>query len=357
MGLTGTKIGCSGQREACTVLVDGEPVLSCITPAMRFVVPPSPPSRDFPPTGNCTACNRNWWEGAVHCGFCTPGRVLTALTMWAASRTPTWRDRRRSPGTSAAAGYKKIVEAVAEYAKEQHHGVVPPVAAPAGMVARAARTSRRLARHRASPTTPTTSPEERPVCEILRSPHAHAHILGIDASEAMRLPGVHYVLPAPSCPSRSACCRSSQDETAMALGKTRHRRDTSPQWPPDTEATATKPLALLVTCRTTPSGLPHHGRQLGGCGVGEKIHAYTRHGNNAHKKVSSRDSISAGLKDAEVVSAMTFSMEGVNFGFSEPHAANAFWDENGLTSTTATQVTLPCTRALAKKKCRCTGCA
>ena len=84
-------------------------------------------------------------------------------------------------------------------------------------------------------------------------------------------------------------------------------------------------------------------------GENEKIHEYGKFNNNIHKKAELRfGDQQQGLSEADIVSKMSFSFEGINHGFTEPHAATAWWDENGLTIITATQVTHYLHRALAK---------
>jgi len=93
LGLTGTKEGCGeGECGACTVLLDGEPVLSCLVPVFQCAgrtvetvehvagVPDSP-AREF--------LDRFVATGGVQCGACTPGIVVTA-----------WALLRRNPAPS-----------------------------------------------------------------------------------------------------------------------------------------------------------------------------------------------------------------------------------------------------------------
>jgi aerobic-type carbon monoxide dehydrogenase small subunit (CoxS/CutS family) len=82
-GLTGTKEGCGeGECGACTVLLDGEPVLSCLVPLiqcrdreLRTVedIGRDPQARDF--------LERFVAEGGSQCGACTPGIIVTAWSM------------------------------------------------------------------------------------------------------------------------------------------------------------------------------------------------------------------------------------------------------------------------------------
>jgi aerobic-type carbon monoxide dehydrogenase small subunit (CoxS/CutS family) len=111
VGLTGTKIACNeGHCGACTVQVDGTPVLSCITLVHRVdgEVTTIEGLRDHPMVDAFVRAD------ALQCGFCTPGQIVTATALVAANPTPTSEEVRHGmAGNLCRCGaYPKIEEAV-----------------------------------------------------------------------------------------------------------------------------------------------------------------------------------------------------------------------------------------------------
>src|ERR1039458_10301561 len=124
LNLTGTKIGCSqGSCGACTILIDDEPVLSCITPALRYNGSAVLTIEGIAESGILHELQQKFVDhGAIQCGFCTPGMVMTALDFVTKNPNPSIDGIKDSLSGNVCrcTGYKKIISAVAEYAKEKH---------------------------------------------------------------------------------------------------------------------------------------------------------------------------------------------------------------------------------------------
>ncbi|NQT34488.1 (2Fe-2S)-binding protein [bacterium] len=121
LGLTGTKIGCKiGDCGACTVLIDGVPSSSCLVLAIEAEGHEIMTIEGVADGNKLHPLQEAFVEvGAIQCGFCTPGMVLTALALLKDNSDPTDAQIRRalSGNLCRCTGYQKIVEAVREAAK------------------------------------------------------------------------------------------------------------------------------------------------------------------------------------------------------------------------------------------------
>lgn len=114
--LTGTKTGCDGgECGACTVLVDGEAVPSCITLAIRCEGRNVETIEALAAQGRPSELQRAFHEKlGAQCGFCTPGMIMAAEALLRRNPAPTEGDIRAalSGNLCRCTGYVKIIESV-----------------------------------------------------------------------------------------------------------------------------------------------------------------------------------------------------------------------------------------------------
>ncbi|MGD0489137.1 MAG: (2Fe-2S)-binding protein [Syntrophorhabdales bacterium] len=121
LGLTGTKRGCdSGECGSCTVLADGIPILSCMTLAVEAEGKNIRTIEGVAKGGEFHRLQKAFVEkGAIQCGFCTPGMILSAVALLESNPSPTPEEIKKgiSGNFCRCTGYVKIIEAIGSVAK------------------------------------------------------------------------------------------------------------------------------------------------------------------------------------------------------------------------------------------------
>ncbi|QOX63097.1 (2Fe-2S)-binding protein [Anoxybacterium hadale] len=123
VGLTGTKKGCGqGDCGACTVLIDGKPQLGCLKLAIACQGKKITTIEGIadPVTGELHPLQKSFLDhGAVQCGFCTPGMILSSKALVDSTPNPTIDEIKRTlaGNTCRCTGYILIFEAIEAYVK------------------------------------------------------------------------------------------------------------------------------------------------------------------------------------------------------------------------------------------------
>jgi len=117
IGLIGTKQGCSGSGNcgACTVLIDGKPVLSCLTIAITVRECNITTIEGLAKGNKLHPLQKAFVDqGAVQCGYCTPGMILAAKALLDVNPHPTRQDVKEALAGNLCrcTGYIKIINAV-----------------------------------------------------------------------------------------------------------------------------------------------------------------------------------------------------------------------------------------------------
>ncbi|RPJ00301.1 MAG: aldehyde oxidoreductase, partial [Chloroflexi bacterium] len=264
LGLTGTKIGCEeAECGICTVLVNGTPINSCIYPAFK--------AQDATITtieGLAAEANRLHplqsafiEHGAVQCGFCTPGLILTAKALVDENPQPSEHDIKVALKDTycRCTGYTTVISAIQSAASElrgdgpiawEASQTVPPLNAVGRSVPPQEIVDKVTGRAKFAD---DYSFPGMLFGRTLRAAHPHARILKIDTSKARALPGVCAVLTHEDVPGDNIHGLIYDDWPVLCRDKVRYRGDAVAIVAAEDEETAARALDLIdVTYKPLP---------------------------------------------------------------------------------------------------------
>jgi CO/xanthine dehydrogenase Mo-binding subunit/aerobic-type carbon monoxide dehydrogenase small subunit (CoxS/CutS family) len=219
--LTGTKQACDNEGEcgACTVLVDDQAIRSCLTPAERIAGRRVVTIEGLSEGEQLHPLQQAFIDsGAVQCGFCTPGMILSAVALLARESKPS-REQivdAMEGNLCRCTGYSSILEAI-ETAAATMRGEIPS-SKPEPQIIGGSQ-PRVDAQDKVTGAALYAEDIQMPgllFAAIVRSPLPHARVLSVDTKPAMRLPGVVRILTAVDVPARNDLEGYSRNEHLLA---------------------------------------------------------------------------------------------------------------------------------------------
>ena len=344
IGCTDVKMGCdTGDCGACTVLIDGEAVHSCLNPAFRAVGHAVTTLRGLGAEDRLHPAQQAFLDqGAFQCGYCTPGMIVTAAALAGRQSTdPDGVAQALKGNICRCTGYRRIGHAVRQLTGRT---AADPVSAPYE--------ARAVVAGEARYTLDADAPAGMLHLRLLRSPHAHARIVLIEAAPALAVPGVVAVLTHEDVPDRLFSTarhedhRSDPDDTLLLDPVIRHVGQRVAAVVAETVAAAAAGVAALrVSYAVLPALLdPERAMDPDAPRVhGDKEAGRSRIAGPRRNLLAELHGGSAGFESAlagsEVTIDRTYRTQRVQHAHLETHAARGWIDEAGiLTLRSSTQV-------------------
>jgi 4-hydroxybenzoyl-CoA reductase alpha subunit len=344
LGLTGTKKGCSrGVCGACTVLVNGEPRSSCLTLAARCDGFEITTIEGIGKDGDLHPIQKAFiHSGAIQCGYCTPGMVISAYALIQRHPDPTDEQIKEALAGNLCrcTGYAKILEAVRNWRKYEG---IPEIEIHSDdlenfhVVGKSR--PRSDAWDKVSGKAVYTGDLSLPGMlygKLLHSPIAHGRIRKIDVSEAEKIPGVRAVVTGADAPEiLYGISPARYDEPVLAKGRVRYVGEPVAAVAAIDERTAAKAIAAIkVDYEEFESVLdPFKAMEKG------SPQLFERYEKNVNTLVDHHfGDVEKGFAEADYVMEHTFQGNFTNQAPMEPHAAVADWKPNLLTMYSSSQI-------------------
>ena len=343
LGLTGTKKGCQlGVCGSCTVLLDGEPVNSCLVLAVETEGCEIITIEGISDGNKLHPVQQAFVDvGAIQCGYCTPGMVMSGIALLNRKPDPSDQEIKEAFGGNLCrcTGYTRIVEAIRR-------------CRPGNKASADRQDSDDNELSVVGKSVPRTDAIEKVTgraqyagdirlpnmlyAKMLLSPHPHARIKSISTEKAEQLPGVKAVITGRDVPDvLYGVSPARYDEYVLAKDKVRHVGDEVACVAAVDEDTAIQALELIeVDYEVLPAVFdPFEAIKDGAPSLHEKAR------NNINAEVHQHfGDVEKGFAEADYIREDRFRTQRTVQAPIEPHACLAHYDESGkLTLWTATQ--------------------
>jgi xanthine dehydrogenase molybdenum-binding subunit len=326
--LTGTKIGCNeAECGICTVLVNGIPIVSCVFPAFKAQGAEVETIEGLSRDGSLHALQQAFLDhGAVQCGICTPGLIMTAKGLLDHKSTTgepvTEEDIRIALKDSycRCTGYQSVINAILQASGQDIPPYLPETQAPGLAVGKAQPNPNALAKITGDAR--FTDDYKFPGMLYARTKRAgvpHARIRSIETAAARELEGVHAVLTHKDIPGRNAHGVVNADWPVLCGTKVRYVGDAVAIIAADSEEIAAAALELI---RVDYEELPAVTDAIEALKPDAPlVHEERPHGNLLkHIKLKKGD-IDPGFADADVVVDQTYRTPVTEHLFLEPECS------------------------------------
>jgi aldehyde oxidoreductase len=331
LGLMGTKDGCSnGHCGACSVIIDGKLTRSCLIKVSRLQGSNIETIEGLSAGGSLDLIQQAFIDaGAVQCGFCTPGMIMSTKALLDSNPNPEAAEIKKhftqNRNICRCTGYVNIIKAVRLAAERRagksiHEALQPGILPQHPIMDNIAEQVVAGKQQYAD----DLKVDGMLFGKVLWAAHPHAEILGIDVSEAEALPGVRAVITARDIPGKNQAGIVIRDQVAIAEKKVIYIGDSVASVFADTLEIASDALSKIkVEYKVLPGVFsPAEAARPDAPKVHEK-------GNLLHRVSIVRGDIEEVFKTCAVVVEGDYTTPFIEHGFLEPESGLAYPSNDG----------------------------
>ena len=319
--ITSPKDGCSpsGQCGCCTVLIDGKARISCQTSLEKAAGAEITTLEGVDEAERQRMADTFAAQGALQCGFCTPGIVMRTVALLGRDKETTREDAARHLGAHLCrcTGYVKILDAVESLAV----GETPVAITEGGVGGRGVKYEGQELSLGDRGFIDDMEPEGCLHGAVVLSEHARADIMAIDPADALAMPGVIAVLTADDVPGelRSGLIHKDWPAFIPVGGRTSYLGDVVALVVADTRAQARAATSAVTVTYDVHEPLTDPASAL----ASDEDAVWTLPGNELSRSTYARGDVDEALARSAHVARQTFQTQRIDHAFLEPESTLA----------------------------------